>query len=200
MKAMLGALWLRVKPYLAGRNENATRDGAPSSAPPAERPRLPDITNLVDDYRRLAATIADSEELAGGELRAHLHDPFKRIGASFGRFHVILNECEADSRSAIDFIQTARKALGDAKEQLALALANTGHIELVRALFDDPEGLEADLYVDHVERRAAELKGPIPATDMKGLARGPAGPGDKRQRDSGRHGAGGDAGRGAEPN
>jgi hypothetical protein len=165
---MLGPLWLRVKGWPIGRNESDARGGAPSSTPPAGRPRLPDITNLVDDYRRLGATIAASEDLAGDELRALLHDPFKRIGASFGRFHVILNECEADSRSAIDLIQTARKALGGAKEQLALTLANAGYIELVRALFDDPEGLEADLYVDHIERRAAEARGPVPAPDLKG--------------------------------
>ena len=182
MRAMLGPLWLRVKGRPIGRNESAARGGAPSSTPPAERPRLPDIANLVDDYRRLGATIAASEDLAGDDLRALLHDPFKRIGASFGRFHVVLNECEADSRSAIDFIQTARKALGDAKEQLALALANAGHVELVRALFDDPEGLEADLYVDHIERRAAEAQGPVPAPDLKrvlprgGAAGGQAGP------------------------
>ena len=171
---MLGPLWLRVKPYLAGRNGSATARPAP---PDAFAPRADVLDDLRDQFKHLETTLA-SEDVSPADLRGH----FRNLASSLNHLHAALNEGEAQFNHGLKVVEATRRTVGDSKERIALTLARIGHIELVRALFDDPEGLEADLYVDHIERRAAEAQGPVPAPDLKrvlprgGAAGGQAGP------------------------
>ena len=163
MKAMLGALWLRVKGNPRGRNAGADSRPAPL---PTTTPGA-DLAGLSADFERLEAALT-SESASTTDLREH----FKRFGTALARLHTVLNKSEARVSEELDYIRTTRKHLGDSKERLALVLARVNHIELVRTLFDDPESLEADLYVDHIERRTTEVTGPVPVPDFKQMLPG----------------------------
>ena len=158
---MLGPLWLRVKPYLAGRNESAPAQPAPGADLMRGADDLVDLQRQLEDF----VTAVRSADASPTVLRKH----FRQFGTTLAHAHARLNETEAQLRAGLDVVHTIREIFGDSKERLALTLANMGHVEIVRTLFVDPEGLEADLYVDHIERRAAEAEGPVPATDLNGI-------------------------------
>ena len=118
MKAVLRPLWLRVKPYLTGRNESARARTAPSANPmrePDDSVELVDLRRQLQDFETAVRYASASPDV----LRHH----FRLFGATLARTHARLNESEAQLNAGLHAIRATRKIFDDSKERIALTLA-----------------------------------------------------------------------------